>query len=308
MARGGRGEVRRGREGLPQRVPRGPQPEPGGPRRRVPRPRRPVRLRQDDRAAHGRRARGDLRRHGDDRRPRRQRPVAEGARHRDGLPELRALPAPERGREHRLRAPPAEGVEGRDQRARGLGREAPRPHAVPPAPAEGALRRPAPARGDGPRDRAPAAGVPHGRAALEPRRQAPRPDARGHLQAPARPRDDDDLRHARPGRGDDDGRPRGGDELRRPPAGGHAAAALRQPREPVRGRVHRHAADEPHRGDRERRRRRRDAVDRGTGDPARARGAAALPGPARRERPPRGHGRAPGRLPPRRPTAPTCRR
>ena len=83
---------------------------------------------------------------------------------------------------------------------------------VPAAPAEGALRRPAPARGDGARDRAPAAGVPDGRAALEPRREAPRPDARRHLEAPARPRDDDDLRHARPGRGDDDGRPRGGDE------------------------------------------------------------------------------------------------
>ena len=32
------------------------------------------------------------------------------------------------------------------------------------------------------------------------------------------------------------------------------------------------------------------------------------PRPARRERPPRGHGRPPGRLPPRAPTAPTCRR
>ena len=43
------------------------------PRRRVPRPRRPVRLRQDDRAAHGRRPRGDLRRPAARRRPRRQR-------------------------------------------------------------------------------------------------------------------------------------------------------------------------------------------------------------------------------------------
>ena len=55
----------------------------------------------------------------------------------------------------------------------------------------------------GPRDRARPAGVPLRRAALEPRRQAARPDARG-AQAPApAPRDHHDLRHARPGRGDD---------------------------------------------------------------------------------------------------------
>ena len=53
-------------------------------------------------------------------------------------------------------------------RARG----APRPQAGP------ALRRPAAAGGDGARDRARAAGVPDGRAALEPRREAPRRDAR----------------------------------------------------------------------------------------------------------------------------------
>ena len=41
------------------------------------------------------------------------------------------------------------------------------------APAGGAVRRPAPARGDGPGDRAGAAGFPHGRTAVEPRRQAP---------------------------------------------------------------------------------------------------------------------------------------
>ncbi len=93
------------------------------------------------------------------------------------------------------------------------------------AQAEGALRRPAPARRDGPRDRPRAAGVPHGRAALEPRREAARPDARGDREAPARARDDDDLRHARPGRGDDDGRPGRGDEHGRPPAGRHARSS-----------------------------------------------------------------------------------
>ena len=56
--------------------------------------------------------------------------------------------------------------------------------------------------------------VPDGRAALEPRRQAPRADARRDREAAARARHDHRLRHARPGRGDDDGRPRRGDERR----------------------------------------------------------------------------------------------
>ena len=64
--------------------------------------------------------------------------------------------------------------------------------------------------------------------------------------APARaPRHDDGLRHARPG-GGDDARPAGGrPQGRHPPAGGHAAEPLQPPREPVRGGVHRIAADEP---------------------------------------------------------------
>ena len=45
--------------------------------------------------------------------------------------------------------------------------------------------------------------VPDGRAALEPRRQAPRLDARRAREAARPPRRDDRLRHARPGRGDD---------------------------------------------------------------------------------------------------------
>ena len=72
--------------------------------------------------------------------------------------------------------------------------------------------RPAPARRARPRDRARARGVPDGRAALEPRRAAPRADARGDPQAAAAARHDHDLRHARPGRGDDDGRPDRGHE------------------------------------------------------------------------------------------------
>ena len=53
-----------------------------------------------------------------------------------------------------------------------------------------------------------AAGVPDGRAALEPRRAAARADARRDRVAAEAARRDDRVRDARPGRGDDDGRPR----------------------------------------------------------------------------------------------------
>ncbi len=112
------------------------------------------------------------------RRSGRQRPAAEGARHRDGVPELRALPAHVRRRQHGLRAQAREGRQGRDRPARPGGGRDPRPQRAPRPQAEGALRWPAPARRDGPRDRAQPAGVPDGRAAVEPRREAPRADAR----------------------------------------------------------------------------------------------------------------------------------
>ena len=111
-----------------------------------------------------------------------------------------------------------------------------------PAPA---VRRPAPARRARPGDRARAAGVPDGRAAVEPRRQAARRDARLHRAAAPGARHDDPLRHARPDRGDDDGRPRRGDARRPARAGRHAAGALRPAGQPVRRRVHRLAGDEP---------------------------------------------------------------
>ena len=76
---------------------------------------------------------------------------------------------------------------------------------LPRAQAEGPLRWPAPARRDGPRDRAFAPGVPHGRAAVEPRRQAPRPDPHPDRVAAAPSRRHHGLRHPRPGRGHDDG-------------------------------------------------------------------------------------------------------
>ena len=113
--------------------------------------------------------------------------------------------------------------------------------------AGGAVRRPAAARGDGTRDRARAEGVPDGRAALEPRREAARLDARRAREAARAARRDDGLRDARPGRGDDARPARRGDARRRAPAGRHAAASLPPPGEPVRRRIHRLAVDEPRR-------------------------------------------------------------
>ena len=115
--------------------------------------------------------------------------VAEGSRHRDGVPELRALPAPDRRREHRLRRCGC----GRRRRTRSTERIAWAAKLLDLTPyldaqAARALRRPAAARRDGPRDRARAAGVPDGRAALEPRREAARADARRDREAPARAR------------------------------------------------------------------------------------------------------------------------
>ena len=104
------------------------------------------------------------------------------------------------------------------------GGEAPRPRG-PARPAAGAaLRRPAAARRDGPRDRARAEGVPDGRAALEPRREAPRRHARVAAAAPPPARDHDRLRHARPDRGDDARAARRGDARRAHPPGRRAAA------------------------------------------------------------------------------------
>jgi hypothetical protein len=57
----------------------------------------------------------------------------------------------------------------------------------------------------GPGDRPGAGRVPHGRAAVEPRRQAPRPDPRRDRPPPPADGHDVRVRHPRPGRGDDDG-------------------------------------------------------------------------------------------------------
>ncbi len=106
-------------------------------------------------------------------------PVAR-PRHRDGLPELRALPAPDRLREHRVRA--ARSRRCRRTRSTGACSEAARILGL-----EAFLKRKPRALSGGQRQRVAmgraivraAAGVPDGRAALEPRREAARPDARG---------------------------------------------------------------------------------------------------------------------------------
>ena len=89
-----------------------------------------------------------------------------------------------------------------DSEAETRGRAA-RPRDAARAQALAALRRPAAARGARPRDHRRDAGVPHGRAALQPRRAAARRDAPRDPRAAAAPRHHDGLRHPRPDRGDD---------------------------------------------------------------------------------------------------------
>ena len=242
----GIGALRRSRATLSRRGPAGRgRAGPRGPRRRVHGAGRTVRLRQVDLAADAGRARGVHRGLDHDRRPRRDRRRAQGPRHRDGLPELRALSPHDGRRQHGLRAQGGPRGQGGARRPGPRGRPPARPRGLPRPQAEGALRRPAPARGDGPRDRAPARGVPHGRAAVQPRRQAPRLHPHPDRRPPAAPGRHHGLRHARPDRGDDDGRPGRGAQGRPAPAGRHAPRALRPARQPLRRRLHRLPRDEP---------------------------------------------------------------
>ena len=110
---------------------------------------------------------------------------------------------------------------------------------------EAALRWPAAAGGDGPLDRPRAAGLPDGRAALQPRRQAARADARRDLGRRTVAEHHDPVRHARPDRGHDDGRPDGRAQGRHPPAARHPRRLLRQSQQHLRRPVRRLAADEP---------------------------------------------------------------
>src|ERR671930_981892 len=82
-------------------------------------------------------------------------------------------------------------------------------------------------------------------ATLEPRREAASTDAHGGSGAAGAAGGDDGLRHARPGRGDDDGASRGRTQGRPAATVRHAGEALPRAGEPVRGGLHRLARNEP---------------------------------------------------------------
>ncbi len=215
--------------------------------RRVHGPARPLRLRQVHGAADDRGPRGDHQRHPHDRRARREPHPPARPRHRDGVPELRALSAHDRRQEHRVAARREQERQGRRRGARAPcrgGRSHPRPLQVPGPQARRALRRAAPACGARTGDRASARGLLDGRAAVEPRRQAADPDPPGARRAASSARHHHRLRHPRPGRGHDHGRPHRRDQRRTPPAGRTAPGGLRASRQPVRGQLHRQPTDE----------------------------------------------------------------
>ena len=155
-----------------------------------------------------------------------------------------------RRRQHGLRAQDRRHGQGRDPQAGRRGRQILDLDAVPRPQAEGPLRWPASARRHGPGHRPAPAGVPHGRAAVEPRRQAPRADPHPDRLAAAPARRHHGLRHARPGRGHDHGRPGRRAQGRPAAAGRHPAPDVRPPEQRLRGRLHRLAGDEPARAPR----------------------------------------------------------
>ena len=215
-------------------------------RRGVPGAARALGMREDHPAAHDRRPGGADRGRCPHRRQRRHRAAAAGPADRDGVPELRPLPAQDGAGQHRLPAArgPACRPGQRERKARwAAGTAGHRAPARPPA--SPALRRRAPACRAGPRAGARAARVPARRAAVQPRRQAAGDCARRAQAIPAGRRHDDDLRDARPDRGDGARRPDRGDDRRAGSPGRAAGRGLRRARRHVRRHLHRLAADEP---------------------------------------------------------------
>ncbi len=155
------------------------EPDARDPRRRADGARRAVGVREDDRAAHGGGPRGDLVRRRPDRRrrgerlPPRERDVAMVFQNYALYPhktiyENLSFPLKLRGL-GKSEIERAREAHRRDPRAGGAASAAPAP----------ALGWPAAAGRDGAGDDPRAAGLPDGRAALEPRREAPHADARG---------------------------------------------------------------------------------------------------------------------------------
>ena len=173
--------------------------------RRIPHAARAVGLGQDHAAQPDRRAGDARRRPAVDQRPRRDLRRAVRARHRHGVPELRAVPAHDRRRRtSRFRSRCARSTRPTRSGASTEALELVRlPHVAQRYPKElsgGQQQRIALARClvYKPVDRA------DGRAARRARQEAARPDAARDQAHPPRARHHDRLRHARPGRGDDD--------------------------------------------------------------------------------------------------------
>ena len=247
--RGARHQARTGHEAVRRHGRRGLA-RPGDAARRLLRPARPLRLRQDDHAADDRRLRGPDRGPRVPRRRGRHRVPALPPRRQHGVPVLRAVPPPERRAQRRVRPRAQEGLQGGGPHAHRRGARSRPAREVRQAQARPALGRPGAARRARPRARQPAAGAAARRAARR-ARPAPAQAAPDRAQAhPAGHRDHVRARHARPGRGDVDGR-----HDRRHARGPDRAVRLRV--RPLRAAAHRVRGQLPRRLEPDRRQARR---------------------------------------------------
>ena len=162
----------------------------------------------------------------------------------DGVPELRPLPASERSPQRCLRARTARRIPERGDRTRGRNAGPGRPPGTRGSLPPPDLGRRAAAGGRRPSARNPTGSPASGRAALEPRSDAPARTAVAVTETAAVVRRDDGLGHPRSGRGPDRRRPGGGagpgpspagrDASRTPhPAGKHVRRQLRRQDEPA---------------------------------------------------------------------------
>ena len=132
----------------------------------------------------------------------------------------------------------------RDRRQGGRGGAHPAHRAPARQAGVGPVQRRPPARRARPRDRAPAAGLHDGRAARRARLRVPRADVPGAARAARPAARHHRLRHARPARGDGDGRHDRDHEPGRDRAARRAAGGVRPAGQRVRRRLHRLAVDE----------------------------------------------------------------